>query len=156
MLRNEAWGPVEGEPGGQYGSCGTYGTCVTVYVRDERRPDNWQIPGVAVDGTIYRPAFAGGEHKTVAGYGYMRRREPVEDLPAGTLRGHVVAPPSDPVVIASCIIEQAELNRVRRETGAWPTHITHYDPSGSVLYLDELVWGDEPRMAAEAAAVANA
>ena len=146
-----AYGPVEGEPGGQYGSMGTYGVKVTVYAKDARRPNDWQRPGIDATGRIYIPAFTRpAEPRTLPGYGYMRKREPRIPLPPGTVQGDTGP---DSVDIGGIAVAQSELDRVYAQTGQFATHVTHDDYSGSYRYLSEIVWGQEPQIvAAELAA----
>jgi hypothetical protein len=147
-----AYGPVEGEPGGKYGSMGTYGVMVSVFVKDPKRPDRWQTPGVDKDGRIYVQAYLEGE-ETLPGYGYMRRKERRRtDLPKGLV---FAGSGADLVNIGGQVVPQEALNQCRRKTGKLPTHVAHFDHSGSYLYLSRIIWGDEPQILAEERALRN-
>jgi hypothetical protein len=141
---NIAYGPVEGELGGKYGSMGTCGVKVTLMLKDPRRPGDWQRPGIDASGRVYIPAYLLRE-TSIPGYGYMRASQPRESLPPGTVRG---GGGDDPVDIGGVLVPQEEMDRVHRETGALPTHVTHDDYSGSFRYLQRIVWGEEPAIIA--------
>jgi hypothetical protein len=130
-----------------------YGREVILYYKDGRR-EGWQSPCCDKTGRFYRGAFVRQTMPhIVPGYGYMQRRKPRRDdlLPAGTARSDWAYKNPDPVNIGGVIVDQREINRIRESTGALPTHITTWDASGSYLYLEEIVWGDEPQLMFETA-----
>ena len=45
------------------------------------------------------------------------------------------------------MVEQADLTAIYRRTGAFPTHVTWDDHSGSYRYLAPIVWGEEEEIA---------
>ena len=136
-----------------------YGREVFLFYKDDRR-DGWCDPSRDKDGKFYRGAFLKDSSlHTVPGYGYMECKTHIGAfrsngrpgdglLPIGTARGDREYRNPDPVNIGGAIVDQVELNRIHKLTGQLPTHITVWDPSGSCLYLKEIVWGDEPQIIA--------
>jgi len=49
--------------------------------------------------------------------------------------------------IGHLVVEQADLTAIYRRTGAFPTHVTWDDHSGSYRYLAPIVWGEEEEIA---------
>jgi hypothetical protein len=150
-----AYGPVEGEPGGKYGSMGTYGVKVTLYVKDNRQP-TWAEPGIDKAGRVYVQAFL-GQSTTLKGFGYMspraerKGRDRYFRLPPGAIFGIGIGS-VDPAEIADLIhiggklVRQEDLHSCFRRTREFPRHLTWDDPSGSCRYLAPVVWGDEPKI----------
>lgn len=82
--------------------------------------------------------------QTVAGYGYMRQSEPIEELPPN-IRGDYVNHNSyaDPVQVGEYVVEQGSLNQYVAFYGRLPDRMTTMDYSGSYLYLHEITWTEE-------------
>jgi len=136
------------------GDMTNYGKEIFLYYQDDRRK-SWQVPCCDKTGRFYRGAFT--EQATphvVPGYGYMHRGEEKGVVPIGTVHGNLAynATPGS-VNIGGILVPQEEMDRVYRETGLLPTHVTVWNPSGSCLELSEIIWGEEPQIiAAEQAA----
>jgi hypothetical protein len=125
-----------------------YGNRVFLFYKDDRRK-GWQYPSRDKNGRFYRGAFL-SDTRSLAGYGYMRKREPKEMVPISTISGYYLGTSLTAAVnVGGLVVEQADINRIRRETGGLPKFITHYDYSGSFQYLSHIVWGEEPEILAE-------
>lgn len=82
--------------------------------------------------------------KTLAGYGYMRSREPREPIPDAAIPGYYTLEAiDDPVQIGSYVVAQRDLTAIRQATGELPLLMYTDDYSGSYRYLHAILWTPE-------------
>ena len=88
--------------------------------------------------------------RSLAGRGYMRQREPMEAIPESAIRGYYrnYNNCTDPVEVGNYVVEQADLTRIRQDTGRIPRWMVTRDYSGSFEYLHEIRWTVEEMAAA--------